>query len=171
MSVVASCAEHLWKNYQGQLIYVPGLDSVALLEDLSTASDDDTILLRLRTQEQDDVEHRISVDDVHSLRRAKLCVTNGELHDHVIDDGITFDTAIPQGWATDFRDRTGMNPVGSIVWQYDDGATFGRPRPVTDEAAEALAEFNDETDSAYPTDDDTARTIPANRGVYVLWNR
>jgi hypothetical protein len=170
MSVVASCAEHLRNHYEGELIFVPDLDSVALLNDVSTVYGDKHIILDLTTTEED-LTHRITADSAHFIRRAKHCLTNGELHDHVIDDGITFDTAVPMDWATEFRDVTGTNPIGSIVWQYDEKASFGRPRPVTDEAAEALAEFNDETGSQYPTDDDTARTVSAHRGVYVLWNR
>ena len=51
---------------------------------------------------------------------------------------IAFDYAIPQPWADDVREKTGIYPVGNIVWLYDENGIlgpkcglFGRPYSIT----------------------------------------
>ncbi len=41
----------------------------------------------------------------------------------------TYDITIPQPWANEVRDQTGIYPPGHIVWVYD-GNIFGRPYAV-----------------------------------------
>ena len=52
-----------------------------------------------------------------------------------------YDTALPQQWSEDFRKRTGLWPVGHMVWLYDEESRiFGRPYALTWTGQVALAE-------------------------------
>lgn len=43
-----------------------------------------------------------------------------------------YDYAVPQPWADDVRDKTGIYPPGHVVWLYNkDTGIGGRPFPVT----------------------------------------
>lgn len=54
----------------------------------------------------------------------------------------SFDTALPQPWVDEFRDKTGFNPVGQMVWAYDNMPIWGEPIAVTRQAQVALDIFN-----------------------------
>jgi hypothetical protein len=51
----------------------------------------------------------------------------------------TNDTALPQEWVNAVRDRTGLNPVGHMVWHYPSGSIFGHPMPTDEEGLMILA--------------------------------
>ena len=53
----------------------------------------------------------------------------------------SYDCAIPQTWADEFYDVTGMWPRG-IVWSYDDAKNFGRPVAVNELMEKQLALFH-----------------------------
>ena len=52
-----------------------------------------------------------------------------------------YDTAIPQPWADDVRDTTGIYPVGHVVWCYDGGSLCGYPVALTPEGQKALGNY------------------------------
>lgn len=60
------------------------------------------------------------------------------------EEGATFDTALPQNWVDDFKDKTGEFPFG-FVWFYpksgQPGHIWGKPFPLTKEAQELLAKY------------------------------
>ena len=49
----------------------------------------------------------------------------------------TFDCALPLDFVRDFEEKTGIIPVGRIVYRYD-GNVFGYPAPITREGEVAL---------------------------------
>ena len=49
----------------------------------------------------------------------------------------TFDCALPIDFVRDFEEKTGIIPVGRIVYRYD-GNVFGYPAPITREGEVAL---------------------------------
>jgi len=56
-----------------------------------------------------------------------------------------YDTALPQPWVDDVYDRTGVYPVGKVVWCYDEAKTFGAAFPLTREGAAMLARYRELT--------------------------
>jgi hypothetical protein len=54
------------------------------------------------------------------------------------DERKTFDTAVPQSFADEFRAKTGLNTIGNIVWYYPAGNAFGMPLAVNPEAYSKL---------------------------------
>lgn len=57
--------------------------------------------------------------------------------------GLTsFDTAIPQGWVDDVREKTGKPFPFGFVWDYSDGSIYGKPFPLTKDAYALLEEYN-----------------------------
>lgn len=63
----------------------------------------------------------------------------------------SFDCALPRQFFLDFKETTGHDPRGSIVFCYDNGA-LGTPRPLTADARDALEKYNDARGSRFPTD-------------------
>lgn len=62
-----------------------------------------------------------------------------------------YDVALPQAFAEDFKEITGLWPVGLMVWLYDEKAkVFGRPYPITERASEALRQYNEIKGHDYP---------------------
>ena len=50
----------------------------------------------------------------------------------------SYDTALPQAWWDEANNRTGINPVGHVVWSYDPPhGLFGAPRAV-DEVGDSI---------------------------------
>ena len=54
--------------------------------------------------------------------------------------GVTFDTALPQGWVNKAIER-GFDPRGHVVWGYPDGCLFGRAMAVTPEGDDGLSKL------------------------------
>lgn len=45
--------------------------------------------------------------------------------------GVTYDTALPQGWVDIVKQATGHDVRGHFVWLYENGNVFGRAAPIT----------------------------------------
>jgi hypothetical protein len=61
--------------------------------------------------------------------------------------GITYDTALPQGWVNSaiagaFPSAPAFDPVPHFVWGYPDKMLFGLPLPLTQEGMDYLIALN-----------------------------
>lgn len=54
----------------------------------------------------------------------------------------TFDTALPQAWVDDVREKTGKPFPFGFVWNYPENSIYGEPFPLTKEAFKTLEEYN-----------------------------
>lgn len=54
----------------------------------------------------------------------------------------TFDSAIPQGWVDDVREKLGVYPT-CIVWSYPSASVFGLPFPLTAEARDLITKYKE----------------------------
>lgn len=71
-----------------------------------------------------------------------------------------WDPAIKYRWAIEFRDITGYDPRGTIVWYYSGESVLGQPRPLTMEAWEAMQEYNEEQGTRYGYASLVAEVVP-----------
>ena len=56
--------------------------------------------------------------------------------------GLTnFDTALPQNWVDDVREKTGKPFPFGFVWNYPEDSIFGEPYPLTKEAFVTLEDY------------------------------
>lgn len=64
------------------------------------------------------------------------------VHDLAEAHGLTnFDYALPQAWVDNVREKTGINPVGKVVWNYEEN-THGQPFGLTREGVQLIAIYN-----------------------------
>lgn len=63
----------------------------------------------------------------------------------------SYDCAMPIQFMRQFKEVTGHDPRGSLVFCYDDNS-MGAPRPLTAECLTALETFNEEVGCQFPTD-------------------
>lgn len=67
--------------------------------------------------------------------------------------GVTYDTALPQGFVYEAEDMSKASPLGHFVWLYDSrGGVFGRPYPLDHVGVDILHVYNRETSHYYPED-------------------
>jgi len=53
----------------------------------------------------------------------------------------TFDYSLPQTWVDDVREKTGINPVGKVVWNYEENKC-GQPFGLTREGVQLISIYN-----------------------------
>lgn len=91
--------------------------------------------MRLPTQQQAEMlstELSMSLDEI-----AQLLYPKGR--------GFTYDTAIPLDWVRDMQAK-GFEHAHQVVWVYDrEHSIFGRPGPLTREAARQLRKLGEVT--------------------------
>lgn len=84
----------------------------------------------------------LQIDGLQEYENHARIHERGNMHDIAEAAGLkTYDTALPQKWVDDVREKTGTYPFG-FVWSYDKATIWGEPYPLTRKARELLAVYN-----------------------------